>query len=338
MRETSSAERRACAACFPSPPVSGFACAFAASIGVLVAARLVQGLGACVGPILGRAIVRDHYSGVHLAQMLSYVMLVFAFAPMVAPLMGGALLELFGWPSIFLAFGVFGLLLMLVTWLGFAESLSAPDVEALKLRRLAAKARRFFANRQCVGYMLMNSFIFAGLFAFISGAPFVYIEVYEVPPGHFGFYFALSAMGIVLGALANARLVRRHPPRLVLRLGLAVIAASGAAMLLIALAGWGSPLRLTLAMMVYVVAQGLSLPNAIAAAMEPLPDMAGMGASFLGAVQMLGGSIAGYVVNALYDRTPLPMAATIAAMGLGALLCYRLAVPGASRAGAASNL
>lgn len=318
--------------------LSGFACALAPSIELLVAARLIQGLGGCVGPILVRAIVRDHYSGVHAARMLSYVILVFAMAPMVAPLLGGVLLALFGWPSIFLAFGVFGLGLMLVTWLGFGESLTVLDRNALKLTRLAANGRRFFANRQCVGYMLINSFIFAGLFAFISGSPFVFIEVYGVPPGRFGLYFALSAFGIVLGALANGRLVRRRPPERVLRLGLALLASAGALMLAVALSGWGRPLLFTLAMMAYVVAQGLSMPNAIAAAMEPLPDMAGMGASFLGAMQMLGGSIAGYLVNALYDGTPIPMAATIAAMGFAALLSYRLALPGISRAESGSSL
>lgn len=317
---------------------SGFACSIAPSIEVLVAARLVQGLGGCVGPILGRAIVRDHYSGVHAAQMLSYVMLVFAAAPMVAPLLGGALLALFGWPSIFFAFGLFGVALMLVTWLGFRESLAAPDVDALKLARLAANGRRFFANRQCVGYMLINSFIFAGLFAFISGSPFVFIDVYGVPADRFGLYFALSACGIVLGALANGRLVRRRRPERVLRFGLVLLAMAGGLMLLIGFGGWHRPLLFALAMMAYVFAQGLSMPNAIAAAMEPLPDMAGMGASFLGAMQMLGGSISGYAVNALFDGTPRPMAATIAAMGVAALFSYRLVSPGISRAGGAAGL
>jgi MFS transporter, DHA1 family, multidrug resistance protein len=313
--------------------LSGFACAWAPSIEVLVAARLVQGLGGCVGPILGRAIVRDHYSGVHAAQMLSYVTLVFALAPMVAPLLGGALLDLFGWPSIFFAFGVFGLLLLIVTWFAFAESLAVPDARALELTRLIAKGRRFFSNRQCVGYMLINSFIFAGLFAYISGSPFVFIGIYGVPAGRFGLYFALSALGIVLGALVNGRLIRRRPPERVLRVGLCLLATAGAAMLLVAVSGWGRPIWFTLAMLAYVFAQGLCMPNAIAAAMEPLPDMAGMGASFLGAVQMLGGSLAGYAVNALYDGTPLPMAAIIAAMATAALLSYYLAAPGISHAG-----
>lgn len=311
----------------------GFACALAPSIHLLIAARLVQGVGGCVGPILGRAIIRDHYSGARAAQMLSYVILVFAVAPMVAPLLGGALLDLFGWRSIFFAFGVFGVLLLLVTWYGFAESLAVPDSRALEFARLLAKARRFFTNRHCVGYMLINSFIFAGLFAFISGSPFVYIEVYGVPADRFGLYLALSALGIVLGALTNGRLVRRRPPERVLRFGLVLLVAAGGAMLLAGLADGGRPLWLTLAMLTYVFAHGLCMPNAVAAAMEPLPDMAGLGASFLGAMQMLGGSLAGYVVNALFDGTARPMAAMIAAMAAAAFLSYNLALPGISLTG-----
>jgi DHA1 family bicyclomycin/chloramphenicol resistance-like MFS transporter len=316
----------------------GFACALAPSIEVLLLARLVQGLGGCVGPILGRAIVRDHWSGVRAAQTLSYVTFVFALAPMVAPLLGGALLERFGWQAIFFAFGIFGVLLMICTWLGFAESLAVPDPRALELARLAANARRFFASRRCVGYMLVNSFLFAGVFAYISASPFVFIEVYGVTPGRFGLYFAMGALGIMAGALVNSRLLRRRPPERVLRLGLFLVVLAAAAIPALVWTGRGGPLSFAVAMTVYVFAQGLIMPNAIAAAMEPLRDMAGMGASFLGAMQMLAGSAAGYGVNALYDGTALPMAAWVAAMASGALLSYRLVLPKISRAGAGASL
>jgi MFS transporter, DHA1 family, multidrug resistance protein len=303
---------------------AGFACAFAPGIGALVGARFVQGLGGCVGPILGRAVVRDHFSGVRAAQMLSYVTVVFALAPLVAPSVGGVLLDLFGWRAIFLTFGGFGLALSIATWLGFAESLSAPDPQALVWGRILANARLFFSDRRCVGAMLVNCFIFAGLFAFISGSPFVFIEVYGVPPGRFGLYFAMSALAVMAGAAVNGRLVRHLPPIRVLRIGLSVLALAGLAALGMVALGWSGPFLFMLAVMGYVFAQGISMPNSIATAMEPLPQMAGMAASLLGAVQMAGGAAAGYAVNALYDGTALPMAAIIATMGLGALLSYHL--------------
>jgi MFS transporter, DHA1 family, multidrug resistance protein len=303
---------------------AGFACALAPSIGALVGARFVQGLGGCVGPILGRAVVRDHFSGIRAAQMLSYVTVVFALAPLVAPSIGGVLLDLFGWRAIFLTFGGFGLALSFATWLGFGESLSAPDPQALAWGRLLANARLFFANRRCVGAMLVNCFIFAGLFAFISGSPFVFIEVYGVPPGRFGLYFAMSALAVMAGAAVNGRLVRHLPPIRVLRIGLSVLALAGLAALGMVALGWSGPFLFMLAVMGYVFAQGISMPNSIATAMEPLPQMAGMAASLLGAVQMAGGAAAGYAVNVLYDGTALPMAAIIAAMGVGALLSYHL--------------
>lgn len=307
--------------------LAGFACAVSPNIEILVMARLVQGFGACVGPVLGRAVVRDHHSGARAAQMMSYMTVVFALAPLVAPLIGGFLLDQFGWPAIYLSLASFGLALTLATWLGFAESLRSPDPHAMHLARLLANARVFLGNRLCVGYALVNSFVFAGLFAFISGSPFVIIEVYHVPARQFGFFFAFSALGLMIGALANSRLLRRHSGEQVLRFGLFVMMAAGALLLLIAWTRWGGPLLLMMPITAYVFAQGLVMPNAVAAAMEPLPQMAGMGASLLGAVQMVAASLVGYAVNALYDGTPVPMGATIGLMSVGAFVTYRLAVP-----------
>jgi MFS transporter, DHA1 family, multidrug resistance protein len=306
--------------------VAGFACAFSPSIEVLVTARFIQGFGACVGPILGRAVVRDHMTGRRAAQTLSYITLTMALGPLVAPFIGGFLLNQFGWPAIFLCLGGFGLALGVAAWLGFAESLKQPDPNALRLARLLANYRTFFANPLCVGYAFINGFVFAGLFAFLSGSPYVLIEVYGVPSGRFGFYFALSALGLMTGAFTNTRLVRRRSGERVMRLGFAVMVAAGLVLILLSWTRWGGPFALMVPVMIYVLAQGLILPNATAAAMEPLPHMAGMGASLLGAIQMGGGSFSGILVAALYDGTPMAMGGTMAAMGFCAVLSYYLLV------------
>ncbi len=312
--------------------VAGFACAFAPSIEVLVSARLVQGFGACVGPVLGRAVVRDHMTGRRAAQTLSYITLTMALAPLIAPTLGGFLLNSLGWPSIFVFFGVFGLALLVATWFGLAESLRQPDLQALQLVRLLANYRTFFANRICVGFAFVNGFVFAGLFAFLSGSPYVLIEVYGVPSSRFGLYFAWSACGVILGAFMNSRLVHHFTGDRILRGALLLLVAAGATLLLLCWTRWGGPLAMMVPIMAYLFGQGLIMPNATVAAMEPLPHMAGMGASLLGAIQMGGGSFSGLAVAALYNGTPLAMGGTIATMALGAFLSYHFLVVRGSRA------
>ena len=306
--------------------IGGFACAFSPSIEVLVSARLVQGFGACVGPVLGRAVVRDHMTGRRAAQTLSYITVTMALGPLVAPMIGGFLLNRLGWPSIFAFLGVFGLALLGATWLGLAESLQRPDLQALQLARLLANYRTFFANRICVGFAFVNGFVFAGLFAFLSGSPYVLIEVYGVPAGRFGFYFAWSACGVILGAFTNSRLVHYFSGDRILRAALLMLVVAGTILLLLCWTRWGGPLAMMVPIMAYLFGQGLIMPNATVAAMEPLPHMAGMGASLLGAIQMGGGSFSGLAVAALYGGTPMAMGGTIAAMAVGAFLSYHLLV------------
>ena len=160
------------------------------------------------------------------------------------------------------------------------------------------------------------------MFAFISGSPYVLIEVYGVPPGRFGFYFAMCAVGLILGAALNSRLVHRVSGERVMRGGFALLLVAGAALMAVAWTRWGGAFALVLPMLLYVMALGLILPNATAAAMEPLPHMAGMAASFMGAIQMGSGSLSGYAVAVLYDGTPRPMAGMLAAMGVCAVLSY----------------
>ncbi|HTZ78279.1 MAG TPA: Bcr/CflA family multidrug efflux MFS transporter [Stellaceae bacterium] len=305
---------------------AGYVCACSTSIDMLVLARLVQGLGACVGPVLGRAVVRDHLTGARAAQTLSYITLVMSVAPLAAPILGGFFLNHFGWWSIFVFLGVFGTVLLTATALLFPESLKTPDREALRLARILANGKAFFSSRHCVGYSLINGFAFAGMFAFISGSPYVLIEVYGVPSERFGFYFAMCAVGLILGAALNSRLVHRLAGERVMWIAFALLLVAAAALIAVAWTRWGGPFALVLPMLLYVMALGLILPNATAAAMEPLPHMAGMAASFMGAIQMGAGSLSGYAVAALYDNTPRPMAGLLAAMGVCAVLSYLLLV------------
>ncbi|HTS93405.1 MAG TPA: Bcr/CflA family multidrug efflux MFS transporter [Stellaceae bacterium] len=314
--------------------LAGFACALSPGIKILVGARLVQGFGACVGPVLGRAVVRDHMTGPRAAQTLSYITLTMSIAPLLAPMLGGLLLNRFGWPAIFVFLGIFGTLLTTATYLFFPESLKTPDRDALRLRRLARNAATFFSSRRALGFALINAFVFAGLFAFLSGSPFVLIEVLGVPAGQFGFYFALSAVGLMMGALVNGRLAHRYSGERVMRGGFVLLLAAAATLVVVAWSGRGGAIAIMLPIGAYVMALGLILPNATAAAMEPMPHMAGLAASIMGAIQMGSGSLSGWGVARLYDGTAHAMAGMLAAMAVCAVLTYLALVRPSPRTGA----
>jgi len=301
---------------------AAIACALSQSIGVLIAARLVMGFGGCVGPVLARAVVRDHYGGPHAAQMYSSLTAVFALAPLVAPLVGGWLLVHFGWRAIFVVLALFAGTLLAVIGFAFAESLTAPDRDALRLGRLGRNYQAFLSSRVCLGYALVNGLCWAGIFAFLSGSPFVFITIYGVAPEHYGFYFALSAVALVIGALSNKRLLRRHAHERLLLWGQAAAIAGGAVVLAACITRWGGAGGVMAGFMLYIWGQAVVAPNAMAAALEPVPHMAGTGAALMGVIQMASGAAAGYAVNALYDGTPVPMGAVILAMGILSAAVY----------------
>jgi MFS transporter, DHA1 family, multidrug resistance protein len=322
--------------------IGGIGCAFADSIDELILFRLLQGIGGCVGRVMGPAIVRDEFHAQQGAQVLSYVTLVMALAPLVAPMIGGYLLVVADWQAIFLVLAAFGAVVLAVIAARFGESSKHRDPQAMQIASLLRNYGRFLAHRACLGYALINCFVFAGLFSYISGSSFVFIEVFGLPSQVYGILFGVTATAFMAGASLNGRFVRRRAPHVVLRVGLAIVLIGGAAMLGCALAVPSTSEALSIAgvlvpIVIYVFGMAFVFPNATAAAMEPMPRMAGVASSLLGSSQMATGSLAGYLVNRFYDRTPLAMASGIACSALLACLTYWLLIhrAGAGRAPAA---
>jgi MFS transporter, DHA1 family, multidrug resistance protein len=294
--------------------LAGYGCALSSSIVQLVAFRLVQGLGAAAGPVLARAMVRDFFSGAHAARLLSYIALVQALGPLLAPIAGGYVLAFVGWHAIFLAQGLAATAVLGAAWRWLGESRPIRDASATSARALVANARRFLETPTCVRYAVMIALVFGGMFAYISNSPFVLIQVFGVRSDRYGFFFALTALSLMVAALTNGRLVRHFAPESVLRAGVVLVGAGGAALLACVIMRAGGIAGIVAPMMVYVFGFGLIMPNATVAALEPYPDMAGVASSLVGFFQMAGGALVGYVVNALYAGTPVAMAGCIAAM------------------------
>ena len=305
---------------------ASLACAFATTVETLIALRFFQAVGACAGPVLGRAIVRDLHDRESAARMLSYLGAVMGFAPAAGPVVGGYLHTEFGWQANFIALAALGGGAWLLVRFLLRETLAQPDPHALDARDLVANYAALLGDRAFLGYGLTGAFAFAGLFAFISGSSFVLIDVLGVASEDFGYYFGAIVVSFMAGALTSARLVARYGLDTLLARSVGVLPLAGLAMAALAWGGVASVAAVVAPMALYMVAVGFVLPNSLAAALAPYPHKAGRASAMFGALQMASGALAGVAVGVLHDGTPTPMAATVAAMGLCAFAAHTLLV------------
>lgn len=301
---------------------ASLACALATSVDQLIALRFLQGLGACSGPAMARAMVRDLADKDRGAQALSTIMAAVSFAPMLAPFVGANVLEWAGWREIFVVLAGFGAVSALAAWLGARETLRPELRGPLALLPVLRRYGQLVASRNFMGYGLCSGCLFAAMFAFISGSPFVLIGVYGLSPREYSYCFGVNVLVMTVGATLNGRLVRRYGSDLLLRRATILPAVAGAALLALALVEHATgrigfvPFLPLFAL--FIASLSLIAPNATAGALQRYPHMAGVASSAIGVVQFGLGALAGAVVGQLPGETILPMAAV---MALGGALC-----------------
>jgi DHA1 family bicyclomycin/chloramphenicol resistance-like MFS transporter len=318
--------------------LASIACVLAPSIESLVALRLAQALGGCAGMVISRSVVRDLFDAHESARVYSFLMLVMGIAPITAPLLGGQLLALFGWRAIFWLLAGFGLSCLLMVAFGLPESLPAERRNRAGVGRALNVYLQLLADRRFVGYALAGGFLSAGMFAYISGSPFVVIELYGVSPQQYGWIFGANALGLILASQLNRWLLARYSGDAILSATLATAAAASLVLVLVAALGLGGLAGLLVPLFVCIASVGLVGPNTAAAAMAPYGRTAGSASALLGTLQFVVGALSGIVVGVLYNGTALPMAGTIAACCLAALVSFQvLASTSRRRAAAVPN-
>jgi DHA1 family bicyclomycin/chloramphenicol resistance-like MFS transporter len=306
--------------------VSSLACMLAPGIDTLILARFFQALGACAGPVLGRAIVRDVYGPVQAARVLAYISGAMAIAPMIGPLLGGWLTVWFGWRANFAALTLFSAVQVAATFLLLGESNAHRDPGATRPRQILGNFGELMSARLYLGYLLCFSFSYAALFSFISGSSFVLIELYDLSPQWYGASFGFVVTGYISGTMASGKLtLRLGPPRMVL-MGALLGTAAGTLMAALALLEVHSVWAILLPMFAFMVATGLVMPNAIGGALAPYPKMAGSASALMGFVQMSLSAGVGIAVGHAYAGTAIPMAGAIALCGWMVLASYFLLV------------
>ena len=306
--------------------VGSLLCLIAPSIGLLIVARLIQAVGACCGPVLGRAVVRDVHGRERAAKVLAYMAMAMALAPAVGPMIGGALTVWSGWRACFAVLAGLGTLLLGAVWWGLPETNHLRDPDAIRPRRLLAHYLHLFGDRVFMGYVATVAFTFSGLFSFISGSSFVLIDGMGVSQPVFGLCFGVVVVGYMVGSLIAARATMRLGGDRMIGLGGLVGVLGGGAGFALAWGGVAEPAAVVGPMALVMAGAGMVLPNAFAGAIGPYPGMAGLASSLLGFSQMALAAGAGAVVGHLHDGTSVPMTAAICLSTVAGWLAHRLLI------------
>ncbi|WP_073162254.1 multidrug effflux MFS transporter [Pseudomonas asturiensis] len=284
--------------------LASLACAFAPNREWLIGARFVQALGGCVGMVIARAIVSDKCDAVQSAKVFSQLMLVMGLAPILAPMLGGLLVNLYRWQSIFISLTAFSALASLAV--GLPESMPATHPR-LPLSGALTQYRRLLGDRIFLGQALTGGTAMAGMFSYIAGSPFVFIKLYEVPPEHYGWLFGTNAAGFILVSQLNARLVGKQGPTFLLSRVIWMYLAAALALLAIASLRTEQLWPLLVPLFICIACLCSIAPNASACAMNGQWASAGSASALLGCLQ-LSVAAAAALVGVLHDGTALPMA------------------------------
>jgi len=302
-------------------------CALARSIEALVAWRFAQALGGCAGMVIARAVVRDRFDEREAARFFSLLILVTGLAPILAPSIGGQILVFFSWRAIFWTLAGFALVGFITATFVLPESLPPERRTEGGVATALRVYSRLLRDRAFMRCALSGALVISGMFAYIFGSPFVFMQIYGVRPERFGWIFGAIALGLISASQLNRVVLARVAGARILSHALVVTAAAGVILLVMAWTGVGGLAGLLGPLFVYIASLGFVLPNVIATALGPQGRNAGTASALLGTLQFGAGATVGALLGVLGDGTAVPMAGLIATCGLSALLVHRLAAP-----------
>ncbi|MFL2001253.1 multidrug effflux MFS transporter [Microbacterium sp. A1-JK] len=263
--------------------VASVLAAFAPSLELLGAARVLMGMGAAAGGVVAMAIVRDLFGGKRLVVVLSRLALITGVAPVIAPLVGSALLEIMPWRGLFIVLAAYGALMLVCALFLIFETLPPARRQDRGATTVMQRYRSVFSDRVFVGVLVIGGMSFSGLFSYLSASSFLFQGTYGFNAQMYGVLFAVNSVGLVIGNQIAARLAARFGPQWVLAFSTAVlILASGAIIVAdqLGLGLWGTVIPL----FVFMSACGFTFPCVQVLALDRHGKAAGTAASVLGAV------------------------------------------------------
>lgn len=303
-----------------------WACMLSGSVENLIAVRFIQAIGSCAAAVTAMAMVRDLFPVSENAKVFALLMLVVAASPMIAPTVGGYVTNAFGWHAVFGILLLLGAVILVAVFFFLPESYPPDPSYSLKPGPILASFRTVIKEPQFYTYAFTGAIAFSGLFAYVSGSPKVFMDIYRVSEKAYGWIFAGLSVGLIGASQVNTLLLRWFRSQQIVLAALAGQVVTGAVFVVAAAAGWLQLESTLVLLFLFLCCLGLVNPNTAALTLAPFTRNAGSASALMGALQMGVGALASVGVSMWKAHSLIPMAAIMAvsaALALGTLLAGR---------------
>lgn len=300
--------------------LASLGCAWAPTVEILIGLRFLQAMGGCVSMVAPRAVVRDTFPVEESARVFSMLVLVIGVSPIIAPTAGGYIITTFGWHSVFVALALIAAAITAAVYFRLPESRPPDLTVSLRPRPILQAYGKVLREPQFYTYGGTGAIVSASMFSYISGSPYVFMQLFGVSEQHYGWLFALIAMGLITSSQLNNLLLRRFSSEQIIRLVLPVQASVGILLFVGTYLGWFGLYSTVALIFGFLSCQGFSFPNTSALAMAPFSKEAGSASALMGAIQMTLAALASAAVGLLANETALPMTGVMASCALIGLL------------------
>jgi MFS transporter, DHA1 family, multidrug resistance protein len=304
--------------------IAALGCAWAPTIEALIVFRFFQAAGGCAGMVAPRAIIRDVFPVDENAKIFSLLILIIGVSPIIAPTAGGYISAHFGWHAIFLLLAAITLLISIAVIFFLPESKKADRNFSLKPKPIVSGFLSVFTTPQFTTYAFTGSLASAGLYAYLAGSPFVFMELFHVSGQHYGWIFAIVAGGLIASSQVNNLLLNRYKSEQIVPVVLSVQCFIAICMVAGTVAGVLNLYGTVACVFFYLCCQGFSFPNSSALSMAPFTREAGSASALLGAIQMALGAFASAMVGVFSDGSALPMVSVMAVCSFSAITALAL--------------
>jgi DHA1 family bicyclomycin/chloramphenicol resistance-like MFS transporter len=300
--------------------VSSAGCLAVHSIEQLIILRFVQAIGSCAAAVASVTLVRDLFPVKDSAKVFALLMLVVGVSPMVAPTVGGYVSAAFGWQAVFLMLGAIGALLLLATFFWLPDNYKPDLTLSLKPRPILTNFWAVLREPQFTTYAFTGAISFSGLFAYVSGSPLVFMDIFHVDGKVYGWIFAFLSIGLIGSSQVNSQLLRKYQSEQIVLAALLCQSVIACIFLILTSAniiGLGGTVAF---LFLYLCCLGFTNPNTSALSLAPFTRNAGSASALMGAIQMALGALASVSVSLFNTHSATPMVAIMAGTALSALL------------------